>query len=241
MSLEEEEEEDSFLKLVELMKVRVSRMEKRNGVKPTFNDYVGEMLVEGVISSDNIYNQIEGHAMVWRGARLGETHHKRLISELDRAAVFALRNKSKVKESGDNVEECKTEEKQVKISEDDVVIKGGNKFFDFIQSLFKKIDDDIVELFQRVGLLYIAGIALMLFVILFLADLFGEEINYYVLLIFISIGVVFYILLKIQSVAPESKLSLVISYVFTFLIGVILISTTVLGRDLIIFFINVFD
>jgi hypothetical protein len=152
------EQEEIFLKLVEVTKIKVSEMEERDGKKPTFEDYVDEMIEEDVISMNNLESQMRAHALAWSGAKLGKSDWRNLFNEINNNIVNA---NSVLTTSKDTVKEKKIEEKKHK----NIAFEKKLYLVDkFIVYLFGRIDNEFVRLIKNLGFLSISILVITFYV-----------------------------------------------------------------------------
>ncbi|KIX20730.1 hypothetical protein SY27_12640 [Flavobacterium sp. 316] len=180
------EQEEPFLKLVEVIKVKISDMEEREGVKPTFEDYVNEMIEDGIISMDNLESQMRAHALAWSGAKLGRSDWKKIYNEINNnievVDKFTANSKVEVNES----KKTRNTALENKLGLVD----------NFTASLFKRIDNELVRLIKSLGSFSILILLTTFYVTKYLLIEYGSFFTYqdieseiytlYVILIIIS-------------------------------------------------------
>lgn len=171
-------QENPFIKLAQEVKLKVDSMKLRDGTKPTFDDYIDEMLDVGIISINNLEKEIRTHALAWSGAKLGVSNWKNTINKIQK-----------------NIEQSNTIMKSQITSnhnrkEDDSNVKKSTilyKAIRFTQSLFKEIDNEAVKLFKYVGILKIALIGVLILILWGLSSLIDQEYGFFSVLILVSL------------------------------------------------------
>jgi hypothetical protein len=104
-------------------KSHANRMEKRDGVKPTFKEFIEEIMRTHNVNLNDFSGHFKSFAMAWEGAKLGESNWKQLYLETFEDLESLRRN---IEESfGLNNTEIT---KQKILHEKAVIIKG--KWFD---------------------------------------------------------------------------------------------------------------
>ncbi len=83
MPATEPDSNEPLQKLAESMRKRAAFMEKRDGKKPTFRDYIEDLVDNGSIEMhDNMREYLFSLAFVWNTARLGKTDWKSIYNDL---------------------------------------------------------------------------------------------------------------------------------------------------------------
>jgi len=75
-------ENQAFNNLVETVKNRVNLIEKRDKTKPSFKDYVEDLIDNGDVPIENFRGHMRALALAWSGAKLGKTNWRQLYNEL---------------------------------------------------------------------------------------------------------------------------------------------------------------
>lgn len=72
----------SMNRAVESLKKRVKEMEATNGKKPTFEDYINDLIDNGDVDIENLKNHMRSLALIWAGAKLGKSNWVKLHAEM---------------------------------------------------------------------------------------------------------------------------------------------------------------
>lgn len=75
-------ENEPFNNLVKAIKDRVAAMEAKTGEKPTFEDYIEDLIDKGQVPIENFRGHMRALALGWSGAQLGKTNWKELYSTM---------------------------------------------------------------------------------------------------------------------------------------------------------------
>ncbi len=197
--------DEPFQKLVEVLKIKVSEMEQREGEKPTFEDYINEMIEDGVMSFDNLESQMRGHALAWSGAKLGRSNWKELYKRISNDFV---NTDSVLATSKNTIEDYSIQDNRPEVKK--------SKSLKFIKTFFKEVDDEVINVFKNVGLLKILVAVLLLFVLWYFASLIGEESSFYSIVILISIVSAILYVAKFQD-KSNTKIGQVVYFVLSIL------------------------
>lgn len=196
---------DPFQKLVEVLQIKVSAIEEREGEKPTFEDYIDEMIEDGIVSFDNLESQMRAHALAWSGAKLGRSNWKELYKRISNDFV---NTDSVLATSKNTIEDYSIQEIRPEVKK--------SKSLKFIKSFFKEVDDEVVKVFKSVGLLKILVAVLLLFVLWYFSSLIGEESSFYSIVILISIVSAILYVAKFQD-KSNTKIGQVVYFVLSIL------------------------
>lgn len=113
-----------FNNMVQTVKERVANMEKRDGEKPTFEDYIEDLIDNGNVSIENFRGHMRALALAWSGAKLGKTNWRKLYNTMFEDTQSILDRKA-----NQNLEESvKTPQIEAiqEVSEQKVVNKNSN-------------------------------------------------------------------------------------------------------------------
>lgn len=153
-----------FLKVIEEVKMKVSSMGLRDGKKPSFEEYINEIIEDDKISLINFEQHIRAHALAWNGAKLGSTNWKKLVSQIKRTGKLGYNDKKVLLNK--NIDEANgIEKKLLKVER-------------FVSSTFRKIDAELVRIVKRLGLLSILVLSLTLYVTFHLIIKYGDLLTY---------------------------------------------------------------
>lgn len=194
-------QDDPFIKLAQEVILTVASMENRDGIKPTFEDYVDEMLDAGIISINNLETEIRAHALAWSGAKLGVSNWKNTFNKIQKDIEDTntiMKNQIK---SNHNCKEDDSKVKKLTIS---------YKAIRFTQSLFKEIDNEVVKLFKHVGILKIVLIGVLILILWGLSSLIDQEYGFISVLILVCLVTLGLYILQLNE---NSKIRLVTMYI----------------------------
>lgn len=97
---------EPFNNLVNSVKARVSIIEKRDKVKPTFEEYIEDLIDNGDVPIENFRGHMRSIALAWSGAKLGKSNWRNLYKTLFQDTQAVLNRK----EETNNTETIKTPE-----------------------------------------------------------------------------------------------------------------------------------
>ena len=129
---------DVFLEMTEEVNLKVSPMQSRDGKKPSFEDYINEIIDDGSITLDNFEQHIRAHALAWNGAKLGKTNFKNIVVQIKSTGDLQYKEEEFIRDSIKNAEGAK---------------KKFLEFTKFILFVFKNIDNEIIRLVRKLGVL----------------------------------------------------------------------------------------
>ncbi|MEZ4801132.1 MAG: hypothetical protein R2797_00050 [Gelidibacter sp.] len=205
----------AFKELVDKIKEQVSFIETRDGLRPTFEEYIEELIDNGEISVLNLKNDLRAIALGWSGAQLGTTNWKKVYDKLIVETEMANINNNKIESTmNDLYQLVDKEESNLKIS----AHKKQNKFLSFIQHLFKELDNDVIRLFKTIGLFNIIIGTITMAVLWWIASYFEKESGFYSIMILIVIALTtIYFLQKENESKVKLTATMVISIVGIFI------------------------
>lgn len=208
------EQDEPFKKLAEVVKIKVSAMEEREGIKPTFEDYIEEMIEEGVISVDNLEMHMRAHALAWSGARLGKSNWKELYNVM----VVEISN------ADDNLNK---DEIILTKGQDESTVKA-NKNLGLFTSLGLEVDEEIIKAIKNVGIIKLILGGVVFFLLRFLVSYFGSEDDVFKFYFYLGIGLLFFLSWYMSGLKGNSKIYLTLKY-GAFILGTVVSIVLVLG------------
>ncbi|MFB9055358.1 hypothetical protein ACFFU9_01270 [Mariniflexile ostreae] len=199
-------QDEPFLILIDKLKRTVSSMELRDGRKPTFEDYIDEMLNNGGISINNLQEQMRAHALAWSGAGLGKSDWKNLYKMMTVETVSTKLNDF----INDNRPLKKYEKSPIK-----------SKTLEFFGSLGLEIDEEIIKVIKNVGIIKIILAVAGFFILRFLVSHFGSEDDFITFYLYLGIGLILFLSWYMSELKDTSKILSVLKY------GALILTTVV--------------
>lgn len=91
----------SFNNLVNTVKDRVNKIEKRDGEKPNFEQYIEDLIDNGDVPMENLRGHMRALALAWSGAKLGKNNWRKLYNSFfeDTQSVLDRKDNSNFTES----------------------------------------------------------------------------------------------------------------------------------------------
>lgn len=195
---EKPNDNEPFERLVDKVKQEVYSLEKKNGEKPTFEEYVETLIDEGAISTNRLREDIRALALAWRGAKLGDTYWKKLYNQIQNESVNTNKNFTK---------------------RDTQMEK--NKILTFIEGLGLELDNEIVKGIRSIGVLKLLLGVIGFLLLRFLLSYFGSEDDVFTFYFFSAIGLIVFLSWYISELKESSKMLSIFRY------GILIIVTVV--------------
>ncbi|MDB0600265.1 hypothetical protein PL373_03735 [Tenacibaculum maritimum] len=178
-----EKDNEPFERLVSQVKQKVYSLEKKNGKKPTFEEYVESLIDEGTISTNRLREELRVLALAWKGARFGNTNWKKLFNELQNESLYANKNFTK-------------KDTQMK----------KNKILIFIEGLGLELDEEIIKGIRSIGIVkLLVGISGFL-LLRFLVSYFGSDDDVFTFYFYSAIGLILFLSWYISKLKDDSKM-----------------------------------
>ena len=206
------------IKAMEQIENTIAIMVARDGEKPTFENFIYELVDEGTFTMDdldentpsmcNLKRLLFTYAKAWSDAGLGPTNWEILYKKMQgsfESAYSYLAGLNNTKTNEVIVDEI-IEEKEMNS------LKPENKTLKYITSLFEEVDHELIRLFKGIGLLKIIICALIIAVLWVFASFLGEEYALYSILILVGLVAVVLYVVSVGDKA-DSKIGQVIYFI----------------------------
>ena len=178
-----------FERLVDKVKQEVYSLEKKNGKKPTFDEYIEILIDEGGISPIRLREDMRAIALAWNGAKFGSANWRKIYSDLQKETSNADKNLTKEKTQMKN-----------------------NKFINFIEGLGLEIDNEIIKGIRSIGIIKILlGVGGFL-LLRFLVSYFGSEDSVFTFYFYSAIGLVLFLSWYMSELKQGAKLLSILRY-----------------------------
>lgn len=247
-TVQEHAESNPFKKLTISVKKRYEQMKERDGVAPTFEDYIHDLINIGGVDSEEIKKIMVPLAASWKLSELGPANYSNLYEELYNEPY----DKKPTSYSSNTKEFNLTAIKEVdnKVIEEVVVKpkkKNRNKFVLFIHNIPKyifeisrEIDNEIIKLFREIGSLMLTLVALGLYLVYQVTYFIGVEELFDKLIIFLSIAGFIAIVYQWENRKKSKTIYLVAILLCSLLLLLFVIILSFVGWEIFSFFQTIF-